>query len=490
MLLPMRRRLGGFGARFSAAGGRTLGRCSLAAAFVLVLAGCTDERRPATFPNDDYPAQQPAENGAAAYAATGVASEGVAEGASDDAEPAGDDGSQEVYGPEDGDAEASSAPADYDPAADQDPSAMTEFQPVLAPYGAWVDDATYGTVWVPSESVVGADFAPYVSAGHWAMTDGDEWIWVSDYDWGWAPFHYGRWVWIGGRGWAWIPGRVYAPAWVVWRTGYYDDYYVGWAPMPPTWYWSGGVAVSLWVVPPAPYVFCSSRYVFEPGIRTHIVPASRVGVVATHTRPYVAAAPGVRAGYSSYVRGPSRGDAHLPARPVPRAAPDTRALSFAKPVPGGRLGAAPAPARGVRPRSIGGRTSAGAPVYGRPAPTAGARPVPGAPPRGAPGFRPSPTARPGAPSYGPAPRYTPAPAYRPSPSPSYGPAPSYRPAPSYGPSPSFRPSPAPAPHYTPAPSFRPSPAPAPAYRPSQTYHPPSGGGRAAPTFRGGGGRHR
>ena len=53
--------------------------------------------------------------------------------------------------------------------------------------------------------------------------------------------------------WAWIAGRRYANAWVVWRTPEPDYYYVGWAPMPPYWYWSGGVAVSFWVIPPAPY---------------------------------------------------------------------------------------------------------------------------------------------------------------------------------------------------------------------------------------------
>src|SRR5262245_33269933 len=42
------------------------------------------------------------------------------------------------------------APADE--YADTDPSALTDFKPVLAPYGAWEDDATYGTVWYPSAS--------------------------------------------------------------------------------------------------------------------------------------------------------------------------------------------------------------------------------------------------------------------------------------------------------------------------------------------------
>jgi len=54
--------------------------------------------------------------------------------------------------------------------------------------------------------------------------------WVSDYSWGWAPFHYGRWYYDDYYGWTWIPGYEWAPAWVVWRSG--GGYY-GWAPMAP-----------------------------------------------------------------------------------------------------------------------------------------------------------------------------------------------------------------------------------------------------------------
>ena len=116
-----------------------------------------------------------------------------------------------------------------------DPSAVDEFREPLEPYGAWVQDDRYGTVWVPDAREVGADFYPYSTGGHWELTSDGDWLWVSDYTWGDIPFHYGRWVWIDGRGWAWIPGRVWAPAWVVWRTG--PSGYVGWAPCPPTWTW-------------------------------------------------------------------------------------------------------------------------------------------------------------------------------------------------------------------------------------------------------------
>ena len=92
--------------------------------------------------------------------------------------------------------------ADDDSYDDNDPSALSDFRPVLQPYGTWVDDPTYGTVWVPSPDTVGPDFQPYVSSGHWAYDN--DYVWVSDYPWGWAPFHYGRWVTVEGRGWSWI----------------------------------------------------------------------------------------------------------------------------------------------------------------------------------------------------------------------------------------------------------------------------------------------
>src|SRR5205085_1970840 len=109
------------------------------------------------------------------------------------------------------------------------PNAYQDFQSTLASYGNWVSTEQYGQVWVPSTDVVGTDFTPYYSGGHWTMTDYG-WTWVSDYNWGWAPFHYGRWSRIGNYGWGWIPGRIWGPAWVHWRLG---GGYVGWAPLPP-----------------------------------------------------------------------------------------------------------------------------------------------------------------------------------------------------------------------------------------------------------------
>lgn len=100
------------------------------------------------------------------------------------------------------------------------------FYDELSPYGMWVDYPNYGYVWIPNGD---PEFSPYATAGHWILTD-DGWTWISDYPWGWAPFHYGRWDYDNGYGWFWVPDNEWGPAWVSWRRspGYY-----GWAPMRP-----------------------------------------------------------------------------------------------------------------------------------------------------------------------------------------------------------------------------------------------------------------
>jgi hypothetical protein len=169
--------------------------------------------------------------------------------------------------------------------SDSDPSALTDFRGALDPYGSWQDDPNYGTVWTPSPSVVGDDFAPYVSGGHWTYDDYDNWSWVSDYDWGWAPFHYGRWAYLGTQ-WGWIPGRRYAGAWVSWRTGYGGYDYLGWAPLPPAWGWRSGLPFGLGFAPGSPYVFCGTHEIFSNGLGSHLVTGAQVGAVGQHTRVY------------------------------------------------------------------------------------------------------------------------------------------------------------------------------------------------------------
>src|SRR5688500_10749548 len=60
---------------------------------------------------------------------------------------------------------------------DADPRALSDFRPLLDRYGAWVDDARYGLVWVPSRQLVGDDFAPYLTRGRWALDTAGDWVW-------------------------------------------------------------------------------------------------------------------------------------------------------------------------------------------------------------------------------------------------------------------------------------------------------------------------
>jgi hypothetical protein len=233
--------------------------------------------------------------------------------------------------------------------ADTDPSALTDFRSTLDPYGTWTEDSTYGTVWVPSPSVVGPEFTPYVSAGHWVYDD--DYTWVSDYDWGWAPFHYGRWVYGDAMGWEWIPGRDYAGAWVSWRYGLDDWAYVGWAPLAPTWCWRRGAAVGIGFVPRAPYTFVGTGELFTPSLGGRVLAGAQVGIVAAHTRPYVPgptstgmAAAG-RVAARPAVGGPPLSELHIGADSVGRATTDNRGLAqaraFARPSTAMPLGARP-----------------------------------------------------------------------------------------------------------------------------------------------------
>ncbi len=196
---------------------------------------------------------------------------------------------------------------------DTDPSALTEFKPALDGHGQWENDSTYGTVWVPSSTEVGTDFEPYVTAGHWTYDDDQSWVWVSDYDWGWAPFHYGRWVRLPNHGWSWIPGRVYSGAWVTWRTGPSGYDYVGWAPAAPEWYWYDGYAVGWtfgWYHPS--YWYCHHDYIYDRGWRGHAVYGGtpQGQVIGGRTAPYTPAPP------SHVAANPSvNGPAHVVANP-------------------------------------------------------------------------------------------------------------------------------------------------------------------------------
>ncbi len=125
------------------------------------------------------------------------------------------------------------------------------FYDELQPYGNWINYPEYGRVWQP---YAGRDFRPYETDGHWVSTV-DGWAWASDYNWGWAPFHYGRWFYDQSMGWAWVPGYDWAPAWVTW--GQYNDYYA-WAPLAP------GINISFgntWRAPSNYWSFVPRNYI-------------------------------------------------------------------------------------------------------------------------------------------------------------------------------------------------------------------------------------
>jgi hypothetical protein len=229
-----------------------------------------------------------------------------------DAPPADFQSDPPIVQDEAGDTETTYEEEDVeDPALQQ--RAVSEFSPRLAPYGYWVDDPYYGRVWVPNRGVVGPDFRPYVSGGHWELTANDEWLWASDYPFGSVTFHYGRWAWLSGGSWGWVPGYVYAPAWVDFRIG--ASGYVGWGPAPPYSVWRGGAFVSLGVRRPVPYIFCPTSYVFSSSLPRYVVyDRHRVRSIAAQTQRY---RPRYVAGSSVRVRSPSVREARIPSRYVP-----------------------------------------------------------------------------------------------------------------------------------------------------------------------------
>jgi hypothetical protein len=304
---------------------------------------------------------------------------------------------------------------------DTDPSALTDFRGALDPYGDWVEDPSYGTVWVPSAGAVGTDFTPYVTAGHWSYDN--EYVWVSDYSWGWAPFHYGRWVWVDGIGWEWIPGRAYAGAWVSWRYGWGDWPYVGWAPLGPRWCWRGGTAVGLGYGPRAPYAYVGTGELFSPGVGTRVISGPQAGVIEGHTQPYSPGSANLsgRVLATPTVGGPPPQILHIPASLVAHGAVADRgvatARAFSRPSTAVRYGAhtpqavtprtaaasvgrpgvpgASPPAYPPQPSHFGGRFGAGfsgggvpnAPGYGRPYyPGTTTRPYYSTPPAGMPRY--------------------------------------------------------------------------------------------------------
>lgn len=133
----------------------------------------------------------------------------------------------------------------------------------LGRYGTWVNSPRYGQVWIYREP----GFRPYYSRGRWEYTN-EGWAWFSDYEWGWAPFHYGRWEYDDYYGgWIWIPDYEWAPAWVSWSES--GDYY-GWAPL------GFGVSINIGFgsIPYDRWTFCSRPYFNSSRFYDHCVPFS------------------------------------------------------------------------------------------------------------------------------------------------------------------------------------------------------------------------
>lgn len=200
---------------------------------------------------------------------------------------------------------------------------------------------------MPSAQEVGSDFRPYDTGGHWDY-DGSDYVWVSDYAWGWVCFHYGRWVYDPGLcRWLWIAGRDYAPAWVDWQLGEEGYPYIGWAPMGPSWLWIGGVAVGVGAPSAAQAVFTTIGDLFAPDEHAHVLTGSAAVSAAGHSRPYVSATPRVgpsRAFATPAPHGPALALLGLDPARVPRGAlseRELRARKLARPSTAVALGAHP-----------------------------------------------------------------------------------------------------------------------------------------------------
>ncbi|MFC2158504.1 DUF6600 domain-containing protein, partial [Acidobacteriota bacterium] len=148
----------------------------------------------------------------------------------------------------------------------------------LNPHGFWVYMSPHGYVWIPE--IDRNNWRPY-SNGRWFWTDYG-WTWVSVYDWGRIPFHYGRWGWDSRLGWFWVPGHTWGPSWVTWRTG---GSYIGWAALPPdARYIAGGGIWNLEKSLPHRYwIFCDSPYFLNSRLDRYILPYERNRTIINHT---------------------------------------------------------------------------------------------------------------------------------------------------------------------------------------------------------------
>jgi|GEM_PF-6286862 len=255
---------------------------------------------------------------------------------------------------------------------------LAPFIEALSPYGTWVDLPNVGLAWKPDDSRVGATFVPYVTNGHWASSDVG-WVFESDFEWGYATFHYGRWLFDGQWGWVWSPDTEWGAAWVDWRTA---ENNVGWAPLPPDGYaYSAGYGPS--------YTFVDITYLTYVDLSTYILPTTTTTYWAARSTPCNTVWSG---GGQSWPAGPQ---VAVPPRGVVRVNPPPRGVVQVRPPARGVVGVNPGGGDRITARGgsfvemgAGARIGAGARV----APTWGtarvAPPAPPAPSASLPGPRP------------------------------------------------------------------------------------------------------
>lgn len=142
------------------------------------------------------------------------------------------------------------------------------FYDQLSPYGQWVNVTGYGPCWQPSN--VPLDWRPY-TLGHWVFTDDNGWLWVSDEPFGWCTYHYGRWALTPAAGWCWVPGRLWGPAWVVWRHG---DGFTGWCPLPPA-VADRPIVDVIADIDPFAFCFVEDPFILDVRIHDHFLPVTR-----------------------------------------------------------------------------------------------------------------------------------------------------------------------------------------------------------------------
>jgi hypothetical protein len=221
------------------------------------------------------------------------------------------------------------------------------FHEALAPYGMWIQRPGFGWVWVPSSAVVGSDFVPYATAGHWDYSNVG-WMFISDWDWGWAPFHYGRWYFDPLYSWVWVPDSIWGPAWVDWRIG---GGLIAWAPLPPRTH----------RVPMRDHrtrwMFVASRDFRQPAIGRHLLAPSERRLEAT-----APVSGEVRVGRATWFTGPSRAGVETATRsriePI-QVAPPRPGVATRMRIEGHRAVAVPVQRRP-------GRAAAGPPAPARP----------------------------------------------------------------------------------------------------------------------------